>query len=373
MTGETIQGVKSNIKNIYIDEDSCYVELDFTVNSTEYKIIRYNKPKSDLKLYVDDVDKSGKGIRESELALAEYLPDLTRELISSVILLGQGLPFKLSSFSPSGRKEVLEKLSKSDFMIDDIRLRLNNRYGNLDNLLREITLKTVHENSKLEMLNKQKSQYEEELNKLNETSTESIESKLKTLEESLVSVNKERQDRVNILKEIETLLTSTQESKFKLLERKQEEVNENQQAYNSKKEEITTKELELKSALKSVSDEYNRLKSIKDVCPTCGQKIPGIIKPDTSVQEQQIDELRQKLSNLDVERGKLLETYNKYSKEIDSMFDSELKDLESKMSQYTSDKRRNEDLSDVAYNDYLHITEDISNIKNESISLLYLL
>ena len=51
------------------------------------------------------------------------------------MILGQGLPQRFSNNTPSGRKEVLEKLSKSDFMIDDLKVRVRSR---LDQLVVEI-------------------------------------------------------------------------------------------------------------------------------------------------------------------------------------------------------------------------------------------
>lgn len=39
LVGETLQGLKSNLANIYFN-DGCYVELDFEVNGHSYKIKR---------------------------------------------------------------------------------------------------------------------------------------------------------------------------------------------------------------------------------------------------------------------------------------------------------------------------------------------
>ena len=74
----------------------------------------HKKYRTDLKFYVNDVDKSGKGIKESERLFKETFPDLDSSLIGSVIILGQGLPSKFSDNTPSGRKELLENSSKSD-------------------------------------------------------------------------------------------------------------------------------------------------------------------------------------------------------------------------------------------------------------------
>ena len=89
LTGETIRGIKSNISNINAG-DGAYVELILDVNGEPWQIIRTkdNKQyKTTLKMFVGDSDKSGKGIRDTEKLLSEYLPDLTSSLIGSVIVL----------------------------------------------------------------------------------------------------------------------------------------------------------------------------------------------------------------------------------------------------------------------------------------------
>ena len=86
LTGETVNGLHTNLKNINIIEDpACYVTLTFTEGSDHYQITRHVAPKSDLKIIKNDIDLSGKGIRESEKKLNELLPDLTKNLITSTI------------------------------------------------------------------------------------------------------------------------------------------------------------------------------------------------------------------------------------------------------------------------------------------------
>ena len=118
LTGETVRGTKE-VSNIYTNKGAS-VEVCFTVDRDEYIIIRKKDPSS-LSFYVNGEDKSGKGIRDTEKLLNQYLPDLSSSLIGSVVVLGQGLPQRFTNNSPSGRKEILEKLSKSDFMIADLK------------------------------------------------------------------------------------------------------------------------------------------------------------------------------------------------------------------------------------------------------------
>ena len=137
LTGETISGVKSGLRNINVEENECWAELEFNYNKDSYIITRILAPKSDLKIVKNNIDVSGKGIRESEKKLTELLPDLTKDLITSTIIIGQGMPNKFSSFNPSGRKELLEKLTKSDFMIEDLKQRIMSRQSELATKVRE--------------------------------------------------------------------------------------------------------------------------------------------------------------------------------------------------------------------------------------------
>ena len=105
LTGETIRGAK-NIVNMFTTEGAL-VELEFQVDQNNYKLIRskdHSKYKTDLKIYINGEDKSGKTLTDSKKLLSNYLPDLTSSLVVSVILLGQGLPQRFTNNTPSGRK-----------------------------------------------------------------------------------------------------------------------------------------------------------------------------------------------------------------------------------------------------------------------------
>ena len=173
LTGETSRGAKDkDVVNKYTN-DGLSIELNFKINHDSYKLIRYKEHKefgTNLKLYINGIDKSGKGIRDTEKILSEYLPDLNSQLISSVIILGQGLPYRFTNNTPSGRKDLLEKLSKSDFMIIDLKDRLTKRKTILlneirtfeDNILADTNQKLVLEAQLQKLLDeKEKLVYED--------------------------------------------------------------------------------------------------------------------------------------------------------------------------------------------------------------------
>lgn len=318
LTGETIQGVKKNIQNIYIDENSCYVTLEFNVDRDHYVITRYKAPKVDLKIIINGEDKSGKTLTDSENILAEYLPDITTNLIASVIILGQGLPCKFSDNTPSGRKEVLEKLTKSDFMIQDLKDRLNNRTDILIKLNRKYEDSLLANNSQISLLNTQLNtakeklkelekphNFDEEINKLKldiNTIKTSINKRKTKLNESIKETKSLNSDLLNILNE-----------------KSQKEKLENDD-FNEFNKEYLNKKYKLESDIKNLKLEIKRLKEIKDICPTCGQKIPGVIKQDTTKQETELTSLEKDYKNLNNKYTEVKTEYNKAINEINSSY-----------------------------------------------------
>lgn len=292
LTGETIRGITKNLVNIHT-EGGMRVELSFSIDNTEYKICRYREHKefkNDIKFFVNGVDNSGKGVRDTEKLISEHLPDLTSSLIGSVIILGQGLPQRFSNNTPSGRKEVLEKLSKSDFMIEDIKKRISDRKTALNKNLREIEDSTLSKSSQLSVIEKQLSSYREQLSSL-EDKTSYVE-KIKNTQEKVTAVQLELDSLSNAISETRSLgdnLTDQLNSQITLYNA---EVQSRRTTLDELIKNYQSQDLQLKADIKSLQNEILRLKSIVDICPTCKQKLPDVHKVDTTEREAQLETLR---------------------------------------------------------------------------------
>lgn len=292
LTGETIQGLKSNIVNIN-GKDGCFVKLFFSIDSDQYEITRYKEYSTigtDLKIIINGEDKSGKGVRESQQLLEQYLPDITTELLGSVIILGQGLPHKFSNNSPSGRKEVLEKLSKSDFMIQDIKERIEARSIKLADNKRALEDILLTATSQLDIFSKQLVNKTLELEKTKvvpefdfliaekQAELDALTLKYTETQSRLVTLNKE------VATINEKLIASSEEKSKHLLKLKEE----NDITVKPLKDSLT----ELNQSIYAAGIEITKLKAITDVCPTCHQKIPGANKPDTTEKETFLEHAR---------------------------------------------------------------------------------
>lgn len=316
LTGETIRGTK-HVVNIFGD-DGCYVELEFYIDNKKYYIIRskdHKIRKTNLIITVDDNDVSGKGIRDSEKILQNLLPNITSSLIGSVIILGQGLPQKFTNNSPSGRKEVLEKLSQSDFMIEDLKQKVSNRKTTLQVELRTLEDAILQASSNKNILQAQIEENTDLLNTLDKTELASTLKNLLedlhilqgTLEEAQKQVSNLRSLRAEQTVALETLLT-TESSSIQAL----------QTDYTDTITPINNKIIAYTSEASWINKQITSLKSIKDVCPTCGQKLPNVHKTDTTDLEKQLAVVQNNLREVTNAKKTIDEEYNTKIQDIKS-------------------------------------------------------
>ena len=305
LTGVTIRGTK-DVVNIHTD-DGAFVALDMDVDGKNFKILRsknHSKYKTNLLIYIDGKNVSGKGIRDSDALLQQYLPDLTASLLGSVIILGQGLPQRFTNNTPSGRKEVLEKLSKSDFMIEDLKNRIAKRKQQLSQKIRE-------EEDKILSLQSEKTIYEKQLKSnqdlLNTMSPpEAYDNAIEELQTKLNNIEKSVQEL-----EIEISSTSSKQSDLlvnynSIVSEQNAELQKVDIKYSSELKELNDAKSDNTSKGYALKQEITKMEAIKDVCPTCGQKLPNVSKPDTSKMREEmllyantVKELNVKISNVE--------------------------------------------------------------------------
>jgi DNA repair exonuclease SbcCD ATPase subunit len=290
LTGETIRGVK-DVKNLY-GEDGAVVELKFSVDSTTYELTRskdHSKLKTNLRILVNGEDKSGKGIRESEKLLESYLPDVTPNLIGSVILLGQGMPSRLSNNTPAGRKEILERLSKSDFMIADLKDRVDKRKIELKTIETQLLLDDHKLNIEIDNCNQTISTSKQKLASLLES--ESNFSEIDSIKESIVEAQRTLCD---IKSQIETYDVSLRE----YADKNREEISylndalmEKMKVNSDKRYKIQKRIDEITNEMDSIIKQVEEINNIQTICPTCGRPFEGVEKPSTKELEGNLLEL----------------------------------------------------------------------------------
>lgn len=287
LTGDTMRGNKDIVNRN--GSDGALVTVEFNLDSHNYKITRtkdHSKLKTNLLIDIDGIDKSGKGIRDSEKLLKEYLPDLTPSLIGSVIILGQGLPSKFTNNSPSGRKEVLEKLCKSDFMIEDLKSRIFSRKTELSSSLRQTEDKLLTNATTLEITRKSLVRDEELLKSLKDSGD--YDTLIKELEINIKGSQLNLNDLNTRYVELNEQLSTYNTQQLTLQTRQTDTINDINNKHKNSIDDLTAQILTVDNDYKHNVAELTKLKSIVDICPTCKQKLPDVHKPDTTELEQSL-------------------------------------------------------------------------------------
>jgi len=326
LTGKTIRECK-DIVNIYAN-DGAYVELDFSIDSDDYKVVRskdHSKYKTNLKIFINGEDKSGKGIKDSEKLLVEYIPDLTSTLLGSVIILGQGLPQRFSNNTPSGRKDVLETLSKSDFMINDIKDKLTNRKNALSIELRAHEDNLLVSNSKLSDIDRAIISNEDKY--LNYSSTD-FNAVLQPFYDKQIKIDADLKELEIVLKERQQALSDYRSKYQELRNAEIEALSQISVARTSELSDYKVNLTKLESELTTAKAELKKMQSIKDICPTCGQKLPNITKPDTTELEQSIATLNESIAEVKHNIDSIDDKYDELKVATTMKYSAELGDLE---------------------------------------------
>ena len=285
-----------------------------------------------LKIIKNGEDISGKGIKASNQILKDQLPDLTMELLSNIVILGQGLPFRFSNNTPSGRKEVLEKLFKADFMIEDIKIRINDRLSILKGEQRMIEDSILSLRSKLEVIRENYSNNNKELENIE--SPEELNKQLLEYENQIIDLEAKR----NKINE-DNLLINEENDKItkQVLELSNQKVEINNSDYLNKEiEEINNRGLNLKNDIILLDKEIQQKDSITDICPTCGQKLKGVTKPDTTKDKERSMQMKAELDRLRLEARELKQKRaDKINSELIEI-DKQINNLKTKIKQTNS-------------------------------------
>lgn len=324
LTGETINGIKANLKNINIEEPDCYVQLDFLYNKDLFSLIRTVAPKSDLKIFKNDVDLSGKGIRESERKLQELLPEINKDLIASTIIIGQGMPNKFSSFSPSGRKELLEKLTKSDFMIEDLKTRIQTRMHELSIKIREFEDSLIVNKTQL---NNNLSNLDKARTTLDSQNQPDFDLLIKAKKAKIKQIQLELDHYETLIAELEARQEELNKQFLAISDEKSKVSNEELTAYNTSYTKLSNDKTRLEVDIENLNREIMKLRAISDICPTCGQNLPNVHKPDTSEQEAALCKAKTDLDVINDNIMKCNQRHQEYVTQINNAFNDEITNL----------------------------------------------
>ena len=303
LTGTTLRGTK-DVVNIYW-KGYTEVALSLSVDDVHYDIIRTrNHPelKNNLKIYRDGQDISGVGLKKSEDTLKKELGQLSSSLVSSVIILGQGLPNKFTDLSPIARKDRLEELSQSSEFIGEFKTRLTNFKDLYTQKSNDNNMRIARTETEITMNEQRVSESVRKLEELKSSDDDisSLKGQLSDEDKSIETLNER-------MITLSTLRRNTSDS------------------YNSLTSERMIKSNQVTQGTNDISRLMNEIANLSEsICPTCHQPITSSEDVENLRNEREsriislqgtIDLLRTEIQGLS-EKEKLLES--KLSKMEDS-------------------------------------------------------
>ncbi len=327
LTGETSTGATSDLKNKFCsNDDGMYVDLTFFVGEDEYEIIRSNEYEThgnNLKIFINGENKSGKGFRESQQLLDLYLPEISAENIGNTFLFAQSLPYKLSRYWPAKRKELLERLAGTEFLVEELKNKLAARKDTLTSLKQTSNDRIIEQDTKLKSYEHQLASVKKEFASLVDPSQEILDQ----LNKDIVDLDNQILTNTNTLNNYNVEKVNIEKRLSELEYKKQIELNAINTSEASDLDPLKKEKAITQGKLSSIAAEIEKLKNIKDICPTCGQKIPSVIRPDISPYEAQKDEFEKTIYNINEQIKSIKESFSQTSSNIHTQYQAILDDL----------------------------------------------
>ena len=247
ITGETLRGttevINEKFKNV-----GCTCTLTLLVNDIEYVITRVKgHPERgnyccvyERGILLSDQIKKSQEIINQTISIA-----VTSDILGSIILLGQRLPYRFSNLTPIKRKDLLELMSGSSNKIEKLKFQLDKKIG-------EETVKSQNFLGQINTLNGENTGLS--------ISKNNIESQIKA---------RKPVDEINT--EIKNLTNKNTELSINLEQYKKDEIDSNTKldSLNQIKTNVNNYIIQQNSLKSQAITNLNSIKS--GVCPTCGR------------------------------------------------------------------------------------------------------
>lgn len=360
LTGETVKGNSSidDVKNMYT-KGVCSVQIDFIFKDIEYSIVRGEK---DLLLIENGKDISKHLRRDTQQLISEKFPMFTPTFLGATVIIGQNMPNSFTNNKPSARKQILEDLTNSSFMIEEVKVMLADRKTEWTSELSNLNTERVVLESQVSSNNNAIIRAKGGLSNLR--SSESISNDIILNDAKITEIDVEIAGVEQEVKKMNDVILAHSESHSKLetsysdavgesskLSKKLDEARVTHSAATmkamegmlGKKQIIETVKASWRTEISAKDDErvklIRQIASLKDVmthCPTCKQALPDAHKFDTTAQESELEaligaiaSLHKKISEMDGELNPLLESIAKFR--ADNQTNPEIENLKSEI------------------------------------------
>lgn len=289
INGDTLRGTTEVVREG--SKDGCSCELTLQVDDKTYKIVRSkNHPTlgNTCQLYEDDVLISDQ-TKKSQDMISKLIPVTSSDILGSIALLGQGLPYKFSSLSPIKRKDLLETMSGTGSQIDKVKYQLDLEESKYNRTKEELTGTSIKSKAVASSAERSKQSLIEQRDALGSEGAQGMTDKITSLSGSITELQSQ-------IAQVDEKLPSAASNTKSI-----SEVRDNLKDF------ITRTNIEI-STLTSQKSQL-----VKGICPTC--KRPFDITDDQKRESEAV-------SAQITEKSSLLNTLNAKLAGVNSQLDS---------------------------------------------------
>ena len=148
--GKTPEGI-SDPTNKY-SNGICNVKLEFTVDDNKYVIDRSIKSSQSVSVNVNGTDQSGRNRSDTDKIIRDDILKMSPDIFLSLVYLSQGFSNRLSSLTPSGRKDRLEQLTETAQLIDTISNQISERKSYLSSQVMQMKTSIAKKEGSIETI-----------------------------------------------------------------------------------------------------------------------------------------------------------------------------------------------------------------------------
>lgn len=339
LTGETVKGNSSinDVKNMYT-KGVCRVAVDFSHNGKDYRIVR---GENELSIIENGENISKHLKRETQELIMQMFPFFTPTFIGATVIIGQNMPNAFTNNKPSARKQILEELTNSSFMIEEIKTMLAERktdwQGEIGNLNTEVVVLDTQISSNRSIVVraheriaglKDSSSIEEELKELASFITKA-EEKLTEYREMLTELSAAKDSKSE---EVNALSSSLDAARVRHSDATMRAMEGLLSERSGVEKELTEVRGEISAKRNEISRLNNRIQELKNApthCPTCKQPLPDAHTIDTTAEETEVGSLSAELISL---------------QEKESTLSQSLKPLDENIAKFKQENQTNDEI-----------------------------
>ena len=388
---ETSSGEK-DVSNRVLN-DGFIINLYFSVDTDDYIITRCLKGnKTNVIFYKNNVDISARNKTDTNKLIISTL-GITKDIFLDSVFLSQNANTNLASLSPTARKERLEILTNTEYMITQFKERLKTEQAKYEANCVKAKLDLTKLDGQIGAIERQKRDVQEKINAIDIQiarrnalgNIDTIENEIEIAQQNLEIQNNDLEVKEQEIKEQEKKISDyriTGEDNQKARDELNSTIVNKREACNIVQNNIDTLNLQNNQSAKEIQRLNKEIAKIKnsDTCPTCGRKYDNVneehivntikeLEDNIKLEDNKITERNAEI----VEKQKTLSTKIEEGKDLraklDSL-DSTINDFRKELNNMEMVKRNLTDDRQHITNNIKVIQSDIENLRNKKDQIL---